>query len=161
MNAIKAGMTQSLTEGRAGTLLNESFAVAEKPVQESARFSLSGNLFENPNWAPQRPLPELTEATSLLLYISFHYRSPYSSHPRGPFFSTLCVSARSIATVITFSGFSSFTIVVTDVDGETAEEGGGISSFLPECARSSKLLNVDLSRFEDGDMLRVPVQPRF
>jgi hypothetical protein len=52
--------------------------------------------------------------------------------------------------------------VVTDVDGETAEEGGGISSLLPKCARSStveKLLNVDLSRFEDGDMLRDTCQP--
>jgi len=58
--------------------------------------------------------------------------------------------------VTTFCGFSSFTIVVTDVDGETAAEGGGISSLLPECARSSmveKLLKVDLSRFEDGDIL--------
>ena len=56
----------------------------------------------------------------------------------------------------TFCGFSSFTIVVTDVDGETAADGGGISSLLPECARSSmveKLLKVDLSRFEDGDIL--------
>lgn len=58
--------------------------------------------------------------------------------------------------MIAFCGFSSFTIVVTDVDGETADEGGGISSLLPESARSSmveKLLKVDLSRFEDGDML--------
>jgi hypothetical protein len=46
--------------------------------------------------------------------------------------------------------------VVTDVDGETAEDGGGISSLLPDKGRSSsveKLLKVDFSRFEDGDML--------
>jgi len=58
--------------------------------------------------------------------------------------------------VTTFCGFSSFTAVVTDVDGETAEDGGGISSLLPDKARSSsveKLLKVDFSRFEDGDML--------
>lgn len=58
--------------------------------------------------------------------------------------------------MITFSGLSSFTIVVTDVDGDTASDGGGINSLLPESARSSmveKLLNVDFSRFEDGDML--------
>jgi hypothetical protein len=48
------------------------------------------------------------------------------------------------------TALSSFTIVVIDVDGETAADGGG------KCARSSiveKLLNVDLSRFDDGDML--------
>lgn len=52
---------------------------------------------------------------------------------------------------------SSFTTVVTDADGETAAEGGGIGSMLLIRARSSmveKLLNVDLSRLEDGDMLR-------
>ena len=55
-----------------------------------------------------------------------------------------------MATVTTFCGLSSFTTVVTDADGETAAEGGGIG------ARSSiveKLLNVDLSRLDDGDML--------
>jgi len=72
--------------------------------------------------------------------------------------STLCVSARSIATVTTFCPFSSLTIVVTEIDGDgdAAEDGGGICSLLPDCARSSmveKLLNVDLSRLEDGDML--------
>ena len=72
------------------------------------------------------------------------------------FLSTLCVSARSIATVTTFCGFSSFTIVVTDVDREGAKDGGGICSLPTDCVRSSmveKLLNVDLSRLEDGDML--------
>ena len=74
------------------------------------------------------------------------------------FLSTLRVSARSIATVTTFCPFSSLTIVVTDIDGDgdAAEDGGGICSLLPDCARSSmveKLLNVDLSRLEDGDML--------
>ena len=39
----------SLAKGRAGTLSNESFAVAEKPEQESARFSFSGKLFDSPN----------------------------------------------------------------------------------------------------------------
>lgn len=80
----------------------------------------------------------------------------YIDHIAGRFLSTLCVSARSIATVTTFCGFSSFTIVVTDAVGDAAEDGGGIWSLLPECARSSmveKLLNVDLSRLEDGDML--------
>ena len=82
----------------------------------------------------------------------------YIDHIPGRFLSTLCVSARSIATVTTFCAFSSFTIVVTDVDGDgdAAEDGGGICSLLPDCARSSrveKLLNVDLSRLEDGDML--------
>jgi hypothetical protein len=60
--------------------------------------------------------------------------------------------------VITFCGLSSFTIVVTDVDGDTAQDGGGINSLLTEWVRSStveKLLNVDLSRFEEGDMLGV------
>jgi hypothetical protein len=121
-------------------LSNELFAVAEKSEQLSARFSLSGNLFEIPNW---------------VLFI-------LSTTNRHRLFSTLCVSARSIATVTTFCGFSSFTIVVTDVDGETAVDGGGIRSLLPECTRSStveKLLNVDLSRFEDGDMLMHPAQP--
>ena len=53
-------------------------------------------------------------------------------------------------------GFSSFTIIDTDVGSDTASEGGGISSMLPESARSSmveKLLKADFSRFEDGDML--------
>jgi hypothetical protein len=66
--------------------------------------------------------------------------------------------------VTTFSAFSSFTTVLTDVDGDgdTAEDGGGICSLLPDCARSSmveKLLNVDLSRLEDGDMLIDAGQP--
>ena len=79
-------------------------------------------------------------------------RSPRSRrhHVPGRFLSTLRDRARSIATVTTFCGLSSFTTVVTDADGETAVEGGGIG------ARSSiveKLLNVDLSRLEDGDML--------
>ena len=51
--------------------------------------------------------------------------------------------------------------MVTDIDGDgdAAEDGGGICSLLPDCARSSmveKLLNVDLSLLDDGDML-VPV----
>jgi hypothetical protein len=52
--------------------------------------------------------------------------------------------------VITLCGFSSLTIVVTDADGETAEEGGGNSA---KSSMVEKLLKVDLSRFEDGDML--------
>jgi hypothetical protein len=59
--------------------------------------------------------------------------------------------------VTTFCGLSSFTTVVTDAEGETAAEGGGIGSMLLIRARSSiveKLLNVDFSRLEDGDMLR-------
>ena len=70
--------------------------------------------------------------------------------------NTLCVRARNIATVTTFCALSSFAIVVTDVDGETAADRGGINSLLPECARSSmveKLPKVDLSRFDDGDKL--------
>jgi hypothetical protein len=60
--------------------------------------------------------------------------------------------------VTTFCPFSSFKIVLTDIDGDgdAAEDGGGICSLLPDCARSSmveKLLNVDLSRLDDGDML--------
>ena len=82
----------------------------------------------------------------------------YIDHIPARFLSTLCVSARSIATVTTFCPFSSFTIVVTDIDGDgdAAEDGGGKSSLLPDCTRSSmveKLLNVDLSRLEDGNML--------
>jgi hypothetical protein len=66
--------------------------------------------------------------------------------------------------VTTFCPFSSITIVVTDVDvdGEAAEDHGGIcsSSLLPDCARPSMVekllkLNVDLSRLEDGDTLRL------
>ena len=79
-------------------------------------------------------------------------------HVPGRFLSTLRDRARSIATVTTFcDDLSSFTTVVTDADGETAAEGGGIGSMLLIRARSSmveKLLNVDLSRLEDGDMLR-------
>jgi hypothetical protein len=125
-------MALSLTEGRAGTLSNELFAVAENSEQLSARFSLSGNLFDTPNWS--------------LFIISLYL------------FSTLALSARSIATVTTFLGLSSFTIVVTDVDGDTAVDGGGMSSLLPRSSAVEKLLNVDLSRFEDGDMLMDPAQ---
>jgi hypothetical protein len=50
-------MALSSAKGGAGALLNELFAVAEKPEQESASFSLSGNLFGNPNWAPQDTSP--------------------------------------------------------------------------------------------------------
>jgi hypothetical protein len=127
-------MALSLAKGRAGTLLNELFAVAEKPEQESARFAFSGNLFDSPNWTP---------------------RAIHSVYARS-LFNTRALSARSIPTVITLPGLSSFTIVVMDVDGETAADTGGITSWLPGCASSSiveKLLNVDLSRFEDGDML--------
>jgi hypothetical protein len=82
----------------------------------------------------------------------------YIDHSPGCFLSTLCLSARSIAIVTTVCAFSSFTIVVTDVDGDgdAAEDGGGICSLLPDCAKSSmveELLNVDLSRLEDGNML--------
>ena len=84
--------------------------------------------------------------------------SPHCLHAPGRFLSTLRDRARSIATVTTFcDDLSSFTTVVTDADGETAAEGGGIGSMLLIRARSSmveKLLNVDLSRLEDGDMLR-------
>jgi hypothetical protein len=130
----------------AGALLNELFAVAEKSEQLSSRFSLLGNLFGIPNW------PSLRLCSLLFLH--------YIDHIPARFLSTLCVSARSIATVTTFCGFSSFTIVVKDVDGDG--DGGGICSLLPDCARSSmveKLLNVDLSRLEDGDMLIDAGQP--
>ena len=84
--------------------------------------------------------------------------SSHCLHAPGRFLSTLRDRARSIATVTTFcDDLSSFTTVVTDADGETAAEGGGIGSMLLIRARSSmveKLLNVDLSRLEDGDMLR-------
>ncbi len=66
------------------------------------------------------------------------------------------VGSEQEATVTTFCGFSSFTIVVTDAVGDAAEDGGGICLLLPDCARSSmveKLLNVDLSCLGDGDML--------
>jgi hypothetical protein len=66
--------------------------------------------------------------------------------------------------VTTFCGLSSFTTVVTDADGETAAEGGGIGSILLIRIRSSiveKLLNVDFSRLEDGDMLRSQHQVRY
>ena len=56
----------------------------------------------------------------------------------------------------TFCALSSFTTVVTDAEGETAAEGGGMGSLLLMRARSSiveKLLNVDLSRLEEGDIL--------
>jgi hypothetical protein len=67
--------------------------------------------------------------------------------------NTLSVSARSIPTVTTFCPLSSFTKVVTDVDGDTAADAGGISSLLARSSIVEKLLNVDLSRFDDGDML--------
>jgi hypothetical protein len=134
-------MAQSLGERGAGALFNELFAVAEKSERLSSRFALLGNLFEIPNW--------------VLLDSALYYLSYCIDHIP---LSTLCVSARSIATVTTFCPFSSLTIVVTDIDGDgdAAEDGGGICSLLPDCARSSmveKLLNVDLSRLEDGDML--------
>jgi hypothetical protein len=150
-------MAKSLGERGAGALLNESFAVAEKSEQLSSRFAFLGNLFEIPNWPSCRRLCSPSPYYSLYIYID---------HIPGRFLSTLCVSARSIATVTTFCSFSSLTIVVTDIDGDgdTAEDGGGICSFslLPYCARSSmveKLLNVDLSRLEDGDMLIDAGQP--
>jgi hypothetical protein len=105
--ANKAGMVLSPAEGRAGTLLNESFAVAEKPEQESARFSFSGNLFDCPFRSSLHSQP-------------LYYSLEYSTH----FLNTLCVRARSIDTVITLCGFSSLTIVVTDADGETVIDGG-------------------------------------
>ena len=90
--------------------------------------------------------------------------SPHCLHAPGRFLSTLRDRARSIATVTTFcDDLSSFTTVVTDADGETAAEGGGIGSMLLIRARSSmveKLLNVDLSRLEDGDMLCGPHPPK-
>ncbi len=49
---------------------------------------------------------------------------------------------------------SSFTIVVMDVDGETGAEGGGMGSLrLVMSSMVEKLLNVDLSRLEEGDIL--------
>ena len=144
MEANKAGMAESLGERGAGALFNELFAVAEKSERLSSRFALLGNLFEIPNW--------------VLLDSALYYLSYCIDHIPPRFLSTLCVSARSIATVTTFCPFSSLTIVVTDIDGDgdAAEDGGGICSLLPDCTRSStveKLLNVDLSRLEDGDML--------
>lgn len=62
-------MAQSLGEMGAGALLNELFAVAEKSEQLSARFALTGNLFEIPNWPSLRPC-------------SYYYSPLYSSHPR-------------------------------------------------------------------------------
>jgi len=41
-----------------------------------------------------------------------------------------------------------------DVDGETAAEGGGMGSLrLVMSSMVEKLLNVDLSRLEEGDIL--------
>jgi len=158
MGTIRAGMARPLADEGGGTLLNELFAVAEMPERESG-----GLPYQEISLRTRIGLPlsrRTTEKSHHYISISHIHHSDKKNthHPRARFFfSTLCDSARSIATVITFCGFSSFTIVVTDVDGETAEEGGGISSLLPESARSSmveKLLKVDLSRFEDGDMLR-------
>jgi hypothetical protein len=132
-------MALSLTEGRAGR----------------CRTSCSLWLKTQSNSLPDFPYL----VTSLRSRIG---RFLFTLHTTNHLFSTLAVSARSIATVTTFPGLSSFTIVVTDVDGETAVDGGGISSLLLDSARSStveKLLNVDLSRFEDGDMLMHAAQP--
>ena len=129
-------MAESLGERGAGALFNELFAVAEKSERLSSRFALLGNLFEIPNW--------------VLLDSALYYLSYCIDHIP---LSTLCVSARSIATVTTFCPFSSLTIVVTDIDGDgdAAEDGGAICSLLPDCARSSmveKLLNSAERRLE-------------
>ena len=79
----------------------------------------------------------------LRLFSALLFILNYINHIPGRFLSTLCVSARSIATVTTFCGFSSFTIVVTDIDG------GGICSLLPDCARSSMVEKLGGRRHAD------------
>jgi hypothetical protein len=75
IGANKAGMVLSPAEGRAGTLLNESFAVAEKPEQESARFSFSGNLFDSPFRSSQHSQPLYCLYSTQSLISSIHSAS--------------------------------------------------------------------------------------
>ncbi len=116
-------MALSLAERGAGTLLNELFAVAEKSEQLSARFALSGNLFEIPNWSLLHSanyyihpfLSTLQYTDNLLRFLLIHDRAHRSRRQRS-------------------------------------RRQRGICSLPPDSARVEKLLNVDLSRLEDGDM---------